>query len=704
VAGLIQGASSARPASPAPPIQSAFPLAVDGVEFGVDLSPQAPTLRARIRQISGLGVTLHDLTLDCPLALPRLECQNGQLRLRLDDGPLLEFVAHLRRTDTGVNVHLAASPLLAKSLTFAVTITDGGAWKLRITGSGLDLSPLHDVVPERWRVALAARWPSSASGQIDLDISAAGQGSTIERAEAVVATDDLNFTAIDAAEAATTRAHLLVRNRGGTWWFQIDARHADGLLYVVPGWRVAGGLPGLLMNPRQDGALDVNARGSWQPSEGLWRIDALRLSQGDWLAAEASLEVRQGHWQNFGLSLAPTPFAALYRVWLQPFLAGSPLDALEAEGRLALSLEQAASDADLHIDFLRLSVRDTQARFALEGLNGRIAVGARRAGEVHTLAMDGLRLHGLPLGPARLTLAARPDGFALEEAVDIPLLDGHFVVERLALLQRDAARAAAVPGHASIPPSTGDTPATEASLPLELRLAGVLTPVSLPALCDALGLPRAAGRVSGMLPEVIASEHEFRIDGNLLLRLFDGRIVARNLRVLHPFATLAELATDLQITHIDLGLLTREGYFGRVKGRLGGHVRGLRLQAWQPVAMDLELATPPDNDRPRRISQRAVDSLSALAGGGAGLLSRGFMRFFSEYSYGRLGVGCRLIDGICTVSGVERAADGGVVLVSRGGLIPPFIEVRASGREISWRSLTEIYRRIASGELELRQP
>lgn len=696
VASLIQGSSSAHPAPPAPPVQSVFPLAVDGVAFGIDLAPQAPTLRARIRQISGLGATLHDLTIDCPLALPRLECQNGKLRLRLDDGPPLEFVAHLRRTDAGVSVHLAASPLRPRGLTLAATITDGGAWQLRVTGTGLDLPPLHDLVPKRWRLTLGARWPSSASGQIDLDLSAAGQGSTIERAEAELATDDLNFTAIDAAEAATARAHLLVRNRGGTWWFQIDARHADGLLYVVPGWRVAGGLPGLLMNPGQDGALDVNARGSWQPDEGLWRIDSLRLSQGDWLATEASLEVRQGHWQNFGLSLAPAPFAALYRIWLQPFLAGSPLDALEAEGRLALTLEQTASDADLHVDFLRLSLRDTEARFALEGLNGRIAVGARRAGEVNTLAIDGLRLHGLPLGPARLTLAARPDGFELEEAVDIPLLDGHFVVERLALLRRE---------NSAAPPLTADTmPETEPPVPLELRLAGVLTPVSLPALCDALGLPRAAGRVSGMLPEVIASEHEFRIDGNLLLRLFDGRIVARNLRVLHPFATLAELATDLEITHIDLGLLTREGYFGRVKGRLGGHVRGLRLQAWQPVSMDLRLATPPENDRPRRISQRAVDSLSALAGGGAGLLSRGFMRFFSEYSYGRLGVGCHLIDGICTVSGVERAADGGVVLVSRGGLIPPFIEVRASGREISWRSLTEIYRRIASGELELRQP
>jgi len=659
-------------------------LTASGLQLALDLSTATPTLRARAGSLTGAALHLRDLTLDCPLALPRLECLDGRLEARLADGTVLRARVAFRHTPSGSSARISDLTPGGDTWGLDLNTTAGASWTVRFAGSGLDLAGLHRHLPERWIQHLGARWPATATGQLDLDAVLSGQGHGVQRVEATAVTRAWGFTALDAAEGAGTRTHLLARQTDGSWWFQAEARHDAGLLFLVPGLPVAGGLPGLLLDAGHAGATTLHARGSWRPAEARLHIDALRLAQGDWLAAEARLEVSDGQLHSLGLTLAATPFAPLYRGWLQPFLAGSPLDSLEGEGQIALHFAHGPSGEDLRLDLDGLTLRDGRARFALAGLSGRIVSGARHAGEVHRLSFTGLNLHGLPLGPARLLLAAGADGLTLQEPVEIPLLDGHFVVDGLSLRRPETA-----PGAARINPP-------------ELRLSGVLTPVTLAALSDTLGLPRAAGQFSGVLPEVLWSAAGIRIDGDLLLRIFDGRIVARDLRVLDPFGTLPELATDLDIEQIDLDLLTREAPFGRIQGRIGGQVRGLRLQAWQPVAMDLHLATPENNDRPRRISQQAVDSLAALSGGGAGLLSRGLMRFFSEYSYGRLGVGCRLVNGVCTVSGVERPADRGVVLVSRGGLLPPWIEVRASSREISWRSLVEIYRRIERGELMVR--
>jgi hypothetical protein len=663
-------------------------LAPHGLRLTLDLSTPTPTLRARARQLTVHGLDLHALTLDCPLLLPRLECRDGRLALRLGDGPQLEFMLAFRRTEAGLNVRLTAPTAADDGQSLELLAADGGAWTLRLAATDATRGPLAALLRAVGATRFAGRWPAAVTGRIGLKAQAEGRGTAIDRVETAVTLEELGFDAIDAALQAALHGRLLARRRDDTWWFQFETRHEAGLLYLVPGWYIGGGLPGLLLDAGRDGALDLSARGSWRPRAAHWRIDSLRLAQGDWLRMQASLDSLEGQWRQFGLTLEPAPFDALYRGWLQPFLADGPLDTLEGDGRVALRLAHGEAESSLRLELFGLTLADSRGRFTLAGLNGRIAAGPRHAGEVHTLTVEGLRLHGLPLGRARLPLVTTRAGFRLRDEVEFPLLDGRLVLEEMELGRAERPADAAV-GPASAP------------APLTLRLSGVLTPVSLPALCDALDLPRAAGHFSGVLPEVVASAAGFHLGGDLLLRLFDGRIVARGLRVTDPFGTLPELATDLDLTGLDLGLLTHEGHFGRISGRLGGHVHGLRMQAWQPVAMDLHLGTPADNDRPRRISQRAVDSITALSGAGAGLLSRGFMRLFDEYSYGRLGVGCRLVDGMCHLSGVGRGADGSVVLVSRGGLLPPWIEVRAERRQVAWQTLVEVYRRIARGELEI---
>jgi hypothetical protein len=125
------------------------------------------------------------------------------------------------------------------------------------------------------------------------------------------------------------------------------------------------------------------------------------------------------------------------------------------------------------------------------------------------------------------------------------------------------------------------------------------------------------------------------------------------------------------------------------------------LQAWRPVYFEAELATPEDDRTRHRISQRAVDNLGFIGGGATAALSSGLLRYFKEYSYGRLGVSCRLYNGACELGGVEKTDDG-FLLLTRGGVLPPWIEVRGTGRSIDWYDLVEGMKRIANEPPEIR--
>jgi hypothetical protein len=81
-------------------------------------------------------------------------------------------------------------------------------------------------------------------------------------------------------------------------------------------------------------------------------------------------------------------------------------------------------------------------------------------------------------------------------------------------------------------------------------------------------------------------------------------------------------------------------------------------------------------------------------------MSRGFIRFFPVYSYGQIGLSCRLNNGICELGGVKETADG-FYLLTKGGLLPPWVEVKGTGRSIPWDDLIGGLKRIAQGELRI---
>jgi hypothetical protein len=121
-------------------------------------------------------------------------------------------------------------------------------------------------------------------------------------------------------------------------------------------------------------------------------------------------------------------------------------------------------------------------------------------------------------------------------------------------------------------------------------------------------------------------------------------------------------------------------------------VTGLTLLNWRPVAMDMHFYTPPGDRSRHRISQRAVENLASVGGGGAAAaLSTGFLQFFEVFAYDRIGLRCRLRDGACAMSGVEPAKPGplgtGYYIVKGSGV--PRIDVVGYRDTVSWPRLVQ---------------
>ena len=111
------------------------------------------------------------------------------------------------------------------------------------------------------------------------------------------------------------------------------------------------------------------------------------------------------------------------------------------------------------------------------------------------------------------------------------------------------------------------------------------------------------------------------------------------------------------------------------------------MQNWRPVAMDMYFYTPANDKSQHRISQRAVENLASVGGGGAaGALSTGFLKFFDVFAYDRIGLRCELDNGVCRMSGAGPAP-AGYYIVKGSGI--PRIDVVGFRDAVSWQRLVQ---------------
>lgn len=545
---------------------------------------------------------------------------------------------------------------------------EGGRWRVVAQGRGIDAAAAR----ERLQPFVPA-FAYTLAGRVDLTATLSGVAAAVDGIDFALAATALDFANADGTQAAEKLDFNVagrMSGRGADWQGDARVELRGGALFVDP----------LYVEPTPQSPLRLATRLHWAAASQRLRLTELTLDHAGVAQARADVQLRLAAAtvvESVDLELREAQLPGAYLNYIQPWLHGRIGDALETAGRFSGRYRHTAGgDTALRLTLHEVDIEDTGQRFGFAGLDGVIDWGSDAEARTTELAWQAGSVYRLGLGAARLAVVSRGLEFALREPARIPVLDGALMIDELALSD---------PGADS----------------MRWRFDGVLTPLSLESVCAALDWPRFGGQLSGMIPQVRYADGVLEVGGVLLARAFDGEVTVRNLRLEQPFGRIPRLAADIAIDDLDLEALTGTFEFGRITGRLGGHVRGLRMAAWEPVAFAARLATP-EGDRSRhRISQKAVDNLSSIGGGVGGVLSRSFLGMFEEFPYDRLGLGCTLADGVCRMDGVEPAGAGYYIV--KGRLLPPRIDVVGYADRVDWRTLVDRLKSVTLDQAPLVQ-
>jgi hypothetical protein len=371
---------------------------------------------------------------------------------------------------------------------------------------------------------------------------------------------------------------------------------------------------------------------------------------------------------------------AAYTTFLQIALAATDFGTLDTAGTLSGRIEM-ASDAlvqlDAQLDGLELV--DTRGKFSMQQLRGAVHWTAhdRIDPQPSRLEWNKVVAYGLEGGATRLDFRAHGRDVALTAPARLPVFDGALAIRSLQLARAGTPEVA-------------------------FTFEGDIEPISMPRIARAFGWPEFAGRLAGRVPRVEYHDRLLTFGGDLEAQVFDGSITGSHVRLQDPLGPWPRLFADVRLQNLDLDLVTRTFAIGSITGRLEGELRGLELFNWSPVAFDAYLQTPTAYRGPRRISAKAVGTLSNVGGGGGGVvqaLQSGVFRMFDEYDYERLGIRCRLGNDVCLMSGIEATSAGYYILKGRG---VPRINIIGNAGRVNWPQLMSQVAAQMSGEGSIR--
>lgn len=642
---------------------------VSDFSFAIDLRATVPMgeVRAGRIEIAAADLAFTDSTVQCgkvEISKTDFACNDARFDIDLPGVGRRAFsgAANYQRTTGAVSFDLHGVPLAGGALDVAVKASEETT-AIDFSGSTLGLSELA-AIADRLGIVVAGY---SASGNATLSGSLRTRDGALAQfaLDAVLAeTSIANDAGTIVAESIQGRLVLDTARSADGWQFTLDVSANSGEAYIEPVYANLIETPvSLSVNGRSDHAFQV------------FDLSRYSLELGSQFRASGALLVELPQTDDAvsltgSVQLTDASFETIYTSLLQVFAAGTMFGDLETAGTVSGTIRVSDNSiVSASLDLLDIIADDRGKRFAFYALDGSIhwPGPAGEAGDTDAsyLHWQGARIYEIPLGETRIDALLGGDDFQLLEPVRIPTLDGALNVNRL---------------------SVSNFGSDDASALLDAELE----PVQLGELTSAFGWPAFSGTLSGKLPLLQYDGETFSVGGTLAARAFDGDIEFANVRLEQPFGRVPRLSGDLRLRKLDLEQVTDTFSFGLIQGRLSGDVTGLEMLAWNPTAMDLHVYTSPDDRSRRRISQRAVENLASVGGSGAAAaLSGGFMSFFDDFSYKRIGLRCILADGTCRMSGAgpARASDlgQGYYIVEGSGL--PRIDVVGYRTEVSWTRL-----------------
>ena len=593
--------------------------------------------RLRIASAEVGGFPLNGLDLACP----RLELAEGLVRCH---GGSLDLPGLLGRAAIDVDFDVVRNSLRLRLETaererLDLSFQPDGTF--RADFSEVNLARLTTLVPAMKAHAFQGRMSGSVRGS----------GGT-ERLSMVsdVVLSEAGFVAaggLNAAEGVAVKLSVrLSRDRRG-WQWSLDANWTEGEAYLHPVYLESG------IEAQLSGRLDGTRLSVERANLGLQGVRAIELR------ADAELDPLRV--VSGALAIADADLSVIGSRYLMPLVSPALGDRVELEGRVSAGGRYESGrlmSVDLALDEVSVSLDD--GIFGIGPVSGVLPWRAFESG-LARLDIGTANWETLSLGSFRVEAHVHDNAVEFEP-LSVPVLDGRLVVTDLALARRDDG------WHG--------------------QGGAFIEPLSMESLTRSVGLPVMSGVLSASLPALVVRPGSLSLEGTLAISVFDGYVRVSRLELREPLGVAAYLTADVEARNLDLGKITDTFAFGNVTGFIDADVLGLELVRWRPVAFDATVRSSPGRYS-RRISQRAVQNISALGGGGAVMaLQRGFLGFFESFGYRELGLSCKLVEGVCLMGGIAgdgAGPDDGFIIVRGGGV--PSLNVIGYNRRVDWQEL-----------------
>ncbi|WP_407908959.1 translocation/assembly module TamB domain-containing protein [Lysobacter claricitrinus] len=624
-----------------------------GVRIDLDWPPTAKqgALRLRAERVDAPDLGYHFIAVDWHCILRRdgwsgWHCDGpamtgqGAMRLRID------------LADSGVQAQLTRG---ASAIRVRRDDTTGDATRVDLT-----------AIPLAWiRGLLKQAWPEAqlkaGSGDAQLAVTTPNHDLRVvgpmtlrdvafDTPDGTIAADGLDAQLdLDMTLGATDRVALRGRLGGGEALF--------GTTYFA------------LQDRMGELSIDAEQHGEccWRIPRFEWRDDGvLQASGAAAFGPDTTLRSLQADVRSSDLAGLKAPY-------LSGWLGAAGLDDLAMHGGLAAHVD--VGEAGLQaVDarFSDIDLDDPKGRFAFHGLQGNVRYSASAPVDSELHWTSG-HVYGLAFGTSALPMRSEQGRLVFAQPVDVPMLGG--------LLRFD---------HFAIQPP-GPNGGASAEFGLDVRN------LDIGELAKALGLPAFTGQLSGRIPNAHYAAQQLVFDGGLSMALFGGRLDVSALSMERPFGVAPTLSADIAFDDLDLESLTGVLGFGSITGKLDGHLNGLRLVDWQPVAFDAHLRTDKHTGVRQRISQRAVQDLSSVGDASfAGGLQARLIGLFDDFAYSAIGIDCRLADEVCEMDGLGTRGPNSFTIVQGGGI--PWLTVVGINRRVDWPTLVERLVAVGKGE------
>ena len=586
--------------------------------------------------------------------------ENGSADLRIAE-------LHVQqRSLRNVHIHCASFALSTASMS-----CHGGSFD-QLAGTTVELDYRFDT--GNWQISAALRnapgkqfaiflpetMPLPTQGELNGTLRISGGASGLAALTADVRLADVGFSdasGLHAAEKMRGTVNFTATRKAAVWAWQGDIAWQSGELFWQPLY-LRGGHKINASGSLDGTSLKIEQATAVLPEAGRVQLAAL------WDMKQGALTECTAHGENLALE-------KLFADYAKPFLDKGALSESSLYGQADVDWQyRDGKTRALRLTLRDVGVADAERRFALLGVNGEIDWQAD-VPRTANIAFAGGALLGVPLGSGQWKVEMRGMEFGVAQGV-LPVLDGEFELRDFRLHREGEA--------------------------WRWQFAASLGQVSMEQFSQAAGWPKMLGTLAGSIPRVSYDGDAINVDGALLFNLFDGTVAATQLKLADPFGRAPRLSGNLSMRELDLDLLTRTFSFGNMQGRIDVDVNNLELQNWQPARFDARLFSSAGN-YPKKISQKAVQNISAMGGAGAvAAIQRSYLRFFENFGYDRIGWSCKLRNGVCAMGGVDNG-DGGAYAIVKGGGIPA-ITVMGYNRSVSWVELITRLKRVTQGNMQ----